>query len=63
MRVSAAYTPRRLLACRSMWRGLPISTWLLLAVSVGAGPALVLLRWWSEGRRRRGRGSARSGAA
>jgi len=43
-----------------MWGGLPISTWVLLAVSVGAGPALVLLRWWLD---RRDRGSARSGAA
>jgi len=47
-----------------MWAGLPISTWVLLAVSVGGGPALVLLRWWSErGGRRRGCGSARRGAA
>jgi len=47
-----------------MWGGLPISTWALLAVSVGAGPALVLLRLLFERRgRRRGGGSARSGAA
>jgi hypothetical protein len=37
-----------------MWGGLPISTWVLLAVSAGAGPALVLLRRWSEARRRHG---------
>ncbi|MCY3963506.1 MAG: hypothetical protein OXG83_00605 [Acidobacteria bacterium] len=47
-----------------MWAGLPISTWALLAVSVVGGPALVLLRWWLERRgRRRGHGTARSGAA
>ncbi len=37
-----------------MWRGLPISTWLLLAAAVGAGPALYLLRRWADMRRGRG---------